>query len=359
MAYPPEIVLPPTFDAHAHLRQGDDLLAIASAFGRQFRGGVIMPNTRPAVATFKDVTRYRTEIITAIGAHSELWMTIQLIQAGTCESLPTTPETILDAGLRGARGAKLYPCARPGNGASVTHSLGGVWNLTLMDDIFAAMEEAEMVLHIHGEKPDQHFMVAETNYLWDIVALMNRFPRLRIVLEHVSSKSGVEFVLGYGECVTGTITAHHLALTWEDWGRVDGSILHPHHYCRPPAKTRDDLAAIRNVALQGHPKFCFGSDAAMHRSKNKVGDKPSPGVATNPMVLPLLVETFAKVDMLHRLPAFVSGNAQSIYGIDLSHRAEVVLRQDSWTVPESIPIGRTGDSYVPYGAGRTFLYRVI
>ena len=195
-----------------------------------------------------------------------------------------TPTVIVEAKKAGIRGVKSYPAG------VTTNSSQGVVDYETFYPVFAEMERQNLVLSLHGECPSGDGVTvhnAEEKFLPILHVLNTRFPRLRIVLEHCTSAAAIEAVKNCGPYVAGTITAHHLFLTSDDWGEETGSV---HNYCKPVAKTPSDREALLRTAASGNPKFFLGTDSAPHPVKAK--HNGAAGVFTQPYASQLVVDAF-------------------------------------------------------------------
>jgi dihydroorotase len=167
---------------------------------------------------------------------------------------------------------------------------------------------------------------AEERFLPRLRNLAAKHPRLKIVLEHVSTAAGVRAVRELGENVAATVTPQHLALTVDDWAGRN------HHYCRPVAKLPSDREAICAAVAEGHPKFFLGSDSAPHPRAAKESAAAPAGVFTSPILLPLLAQRFEELGCLERLEGFACRFGADFYGLE-RNAARVTLRREPWTVP--------------------------
>jgi dihydroorotase len=324
-------------DFHVHLRQGEMLAAVAPLVPG---GGVgrclVMPNTRPPLVGAADVVRYR-EALSAAMPGVDLLFSLYL-------SAGMTPQGLADAAAAGAVAVKCYP-----RGVT-TNSAGGVEDLAGYADVFAAMESLGMVLQFHGEMPssagpDICVMNAEQRFLPELERIHAQFPRLKIVLEHVTSRAAVECVRGLGEQVAATVTVHHLDLTVDDWA------INHHNYCKPPAKTPDDREALREVVCSGDPRFFFGSDSAPHPVAAKQTRGAAAGVFTSPYIMAYLADAFDRFGCLDKLAAFTSTNGCAFYGV-APVEGECTLTREPWKVPDEVA------GVVPFRAGSTLQWRV-
>jgi len=327
------------FDAHLHVRDGEMLSRVALFSAAHFDAGVIMPNLTPPVRTREDACRYRERICSAL--EDELFtphMTIYLTDE-------TTPRIVEEADVAGVVAVKYYPKAKGGHLAT-TNSGHGVLltDLPKFQRVFRAMEERGMVLCLHGEDPDEpDHLRREAAFLPHLESLARAHPRLKIVLEHVSSREGVAMVMSLPN-LAATITAHHLVLTKEDWQSGNH-----HHLCMPVAKTSEDRDVLWKAI--GHPRFFFGSDSAPHDPRTKVGPTPSYGVFSAPVALPLLAMVFHDRGILEVLEAFTSFNGPDWYGLARSD-VSVSLERLPWTVPVEY------NGIVPLWAGQTITWSV-
>jgi len=222
-----------------------------------------------------------------------------------------TPEEIRKAKKAGIVGVKSYP-----RGVT-TNSDGGIESYEMYYPVFEVMEQEGLVLNLHGEVPSDPksntcVLNAEAHFLPHLISLHERFPNLRIVLEHATTRAAVETVKSLGDTVGCTITAHHLDLTVDDWAGQS------FHFCKPVAKYPDDREALQQVIREGHPRFFLGSDSAPHPIESKSTATPSQGCAagvyTSPILLPLTAHLLDSFGALSSLQAFVSDNGRRFYG---------------------------------------------
>ncbi len=323
-------------DWHLHLRQGDILRAVLPFTERDFRRGLVMPNTSPPVVTGEDVERYRAEIHSAKTSDFEPLMTIKITPW-------TTPSIVGASRAAGAIAGKLYP-----EGVTTGADVGGVQDFRALWPVFEAMQEVDMVLCLHGELPSSSVLARERDFLPRLYEIAQAFPRLRIVLEHISTAVAVETVRSLVN-VAATITAHHLALTIDDVLSDRG--LRPHHFCKPVVKLSADRDALIEAATSDSADFFFGSDSAPHPRSQKESSYSPTGVFAAPVALSIVAEVFARAGKLERLEAFTAVRGADFYGVPLNGEMHELARAE-WTIPESY-----GD-LVPLCAGATVTWGV-
>ncbi|KAI0068889.1 dihydroorotase [Artomyces pyxidatus] len=337
-------------DFHVHLRQGK-LSELVTPHVREggFSLAYVMPNLTPPIKSTKDALDYKTRL-ESIDPHVDYLMTLYL-------SPELTPEEIRKAKEAGVVGVKSYP-----RGVT-TNSDGGIESYEAYYHVFEAMEEVDMVLNLHGEVPsdaaaDIHVINSEPHFLPHLIKLHARFPRLRIVLEHATTRAAIETVKSLGSTVACTITAHHLALTVDDWAGQSWN------YCKPVAKYPDDREALREVIREGHPRFFLGSDSAPHPVYNKSTASPSHGCAagiyTSPILLPLTAHLLESFDALDKLEGFVSTFGRSFYGRPVQSEQGaglVTLRRVVRKVTSSYSRGE--DIVSPFWAGRELGWEIV
>jgi len=325
------LTLPLADDFHVHLRQ-DAMLRRVTPLVRA--GGVarcvVMPNTTPPIAGAADALRYR-DALRAVAPEVEFLMTLYLLPS-------LTPEGVKRAAPRGIFGVKCYPRGVTTNAESGTEDFGAY------DAVFAAMEAEGLALLIHGEVPsnaakDICILNAEARFLPELTKLHARFPKLRIVLEHVTTAEAVACIKQLGDSVAATITVHHLDLTVDDWAGRN------HNYCKPVAKYPHDREALRQVVREGHPRFFLGSDSAPHARSAKESACGCAGVFTSALLLPYLADCFDRLGCLDRLPGFTSGLGRAFHGLS-PVEGTITLQKRETVVPAAY-----GD-VVPYRAGQ-------
>ena len=304
-------------DMHLHLRDGEMLENIAKESARTFSGAIIMPNLVPPISTKEEVIAYKERILSAIGDENFTpYMTLFF--------KPSYDKAFLSSVKDEITAIKLYPAG------ITTNSEGGVsgFDVEALRPTLEAMSELNIPLCVHGET-NGFVMDREAEFVSIYEKLATAFPKLKIIMEHITTKESVE-ALDRFDNLYATITLHHLLITLDD---VAGGMLKPHLFCKPIAKRPEDRSALLKVALAAHPKVMFGSDSAPHPKHAKESCGCAAGVFTAPLALQVLAELFERENAsLEQLQAFVSGNAQMIYGIKPPQKT-VILEKKTFKIP--------------------------
>lgn len=329
-----ELILTMPLDMHVHLRDGEMLQTVAPLTSYSFSGALVMPNLVPPVTTLEAVVGYRDRIRAAMESDDfEPYMTL-FYQNYSREFLEQVKDEII--------ALKLYPSG------VTTNSEGGVasFDLEAMRETLQAMSDLGIVLSVHGET-NGFVMDREAEFMSVYEMLAVNFPKLKIVMEHITTAAAVEMLDRYDN-LFATVTVHHLMITLDD---VAGGLLRPHLFCKPIAKRPTDREALLKVALAAHPKVMFGSDSAPHPKHAKESCGCGAGVFTAPIALQLLCEVFEAHGKLDNLQAFVSDNAQRIYALCAEYK-EVTLVKRDFIVPEIY------GTVVPMKAGETLSWSI-
>lgn len=324
-------------DMHLHLREQEMLRAVAPLTAASFAAAVVMPNLLQPVDSLEKVRAYRSAIKRAMSAACgesffTPYMTLFFRNYSREELVFAKPEII---------GVKLYPAG------ITTQSEAGVRDFDAIAATVALLEELEIPLLVHGESRG-FVMDREAEFLQVCADLIRNFPRLRLVMEHISTAAALEFLEKY-EQVAATVTLHHLMLTLDD---VAGGLLQPHLFCKPIAKTPRDRDALRQAVLARHPRLIFGSDSAPHPRHAKECCGCAAGVFSAPVALPMLAQIFDQAGRLDALQAFVRDNALHFYGITPPDKT-VHLERKPWRVPESYGTVR------PFLAGEVLEWQLV
>jgi dihydroorotase len=342
---PDSITITRPDDWHAHFRDGDAMASVVAATARQFARAIVMPNLKPPVVDVKKAKAYRSRILAALPkrARFEPLMTLYLTDN-------TPAGEIAKAKASGfVKAVKYYPAG------ATTNSASGVTDLRKCDAVLEAMQAEGLPLLVHGEvtDPDIDVFDRETVFLERTLApLVKRFPRLKVVLEHITTHEAAAFVERASEYVGATITAHHLLL---NRNAIFAAGLNPHHYCLPVLKREPHRRALLKAATSGNARFFLGTDSAPHARAAKESCCGSAGVYTAHAALELYAEAFDSAGALDRLEAFASFNGADFYGLP-RNTTKVKLERKAWKVPPAYAFG--GEEVVPLRAGQSVAWRL-
>lgn len=308
-----------------------------------------MPNTLPPITDAESLIAYRKQILAAAKRVDDSFQPLMTFKIMPVNA--TDAETLVSAlKVAGAIAGKLYP-----QGVT-TNSGDGVRNIGDLFPVFAAMEHYGLVFCVHGEDPDTFCLDREEAFLPKLESVVKAFPKLKIVLEHVSTKAAVDWVKSMPDRVAATMTIHHLLFTLDD---MLGGHLNPHLFCKPLIKTPRDRDALAAAALSGSPKFFFGSDSAPHTKVSKECDCGAAGVYSMTVSLPLLASFFENAGKLDVFENFVSKFGADFYGLPLNDQF-VELSKENWKVPKVVHTGEVGveGGVVPLAAGTEINWRI-
>jgi dihydroorotase len=332
-------------DWHAHFRDGEAMASVVGATARQFARAIVMPNLRPPVVDVKKAKAYRDRILAVLpkGAAFEPLMTLYL----TDETTGAEIEKAKASGF--VKAVKYYPAG------ATTNSASGVTDIRKCDAALEAMQAAGLPLLVHGEVTDAEVDVfdRETVFLERTLApLVKRFPRLKIVVEHITTHEAAAFVERASELVGATITAHHLLM---NRNAIFTGGINPHHYCLPVLKREPHRRALLKAATSGNAKFFLGTDSAPHSKHAKESACGSAGVYTAHAALELYAEAFESANALDKLEGFASHHGADFYGLP-RNAGKARLEKRAWKVPAAYPFGE--ESVVPMRAGQSISWRL-
>lgn len=333
-------------DWHLHLRDGAALRAVLPDSARRFARAIVMPNLKPPVRTVAEAAAYRARILASLPAGMRFTplMTLYL----TDQTTPAEIEAASRSGL--VQAVKYYPAG------ATTHSDAGVTRVERVYPAIEAMQEAGLPLLVHGEVTDAEVDVFDREAVFIdrvLVPLLARFPRLKLVLEHITTREGVEFVRSQPDHVGATITAHHLLYNRN--AMFKGGI-RPHYYCLPVLKREIHRQALIEAATSGNPKFFLGSDSAPHGQSAKECACGCAGIYTAHAGIELYAEAFEAAGALDRLEAFASFHGADFYGLPRNEE-RITLVKAPWEVPPTLDFG-DGQLLVPLRAGETVAWRL-
>ncbi|RKZ12864.1 dihydroorotase [bacterium] len=341
-----ELTLATPFDAHVHLRDGVALETVVPHVARDFGRALVMPNLKPPVTTVDEALAYRQRIVEHQLPDQDCQWLMSLYLTDN-----TSPAEVERAAAEDAVVAlKLYPAG------ATTNSDHGVTDYARIDQTLAAMAENDLLLLVHGEStgPTVDIFDREARFLDDVLAkILIRHPALKVVLEHVTTAEGVNFVEQGGDRVAGTITPQHLLYNRNDL-LVGG--LHPHLYCLPVLKRERHRQALLAAATGGSPRFFLGTDSAPHPREAKECADGCAGCYSSPLALALYAEAFETAGALDRLEGFASHFGTDFYGLQRTS-STITLKKSSTPVSDSYAFG--DDSVVPLRAGGEVGWRVL
>ncbi len=332
-------------DWHLHLRDGAMLEAVVRHTTRCFRRAIVMPNLKPALNRVEAVLRYRERILAATPPESrfEPMMTLYLTDDMPLDEI----DLAVASGV--IHGAKLYPAG------ATTHSDQGVSSIERIWPLLERMERCDLPLLVHGEVTgdvdpfDREARFVETT----LARICDRFPSLRVVLEHVTTREGVDFVYGARDGVAATVTAHHLLY---NRSALFAGGIRPHYFCLPILKREQHRQALLTAVSSGSKRFFLGTDSAPHAVDAKESGCGCAGIYTAHAAIELYAEAFDAIGALDRLESFASRNGPLFYRLE-PNRETITLERKAWQVPESYRLS-SGESLVPLRAGERVGWRL-
>lgn len=332
-------------DWHLHLRDGATMAAVVRHTAARFGRAIVMPNLKPPVTTTALALAYRARILAALPPDCSFQPLMTLYLTDN-----TAPDEITRAAASGAvHAVKYYPAG------ATTNSDSGVTSMERVYAVLARLEEVDLPFLVHGEVTDRGVDVfdREAAFIDRVLAdIVRRFPKLRIVFEHVTTKDAVEFVRGAGKRIAATITPQHLLLNRN--ALFEGGI-RPHHYCLPVLKREVHRQALVAAATSGDARFFLGTDSAPHAQHTKEAACGCAGIYSAHAGIELYAEAFEQAGHLDRLEAFASFNGPDFYGLPRNQGA-ITLVKEPWAPPPSYPFG--ADALVPFRAGETIAWRL-
>ncbi|HEY7776363.1 MAG TPA: dihydroorotase [Kineobactrum sp.] len=342
-----ELTLTRPDDWHVHLRDGAALANTCADMARYFGRAIVMPNLTPPVTTVAAATAYRDRIVAAMAGlprQFEPLMTLYLTdQTDAAEIRRAAASEYVHA-------VKLYPAG------ATTNSDAGVANLENLFPTLEAMEKADLPLLVHGEVTDRAVDIFDREKVFIdryLAPIVQRFPGLRVVLEHITTADAVDFVSTTPATVAATITAHHLLLNRNDM-LVGG--IRPHYYCLPILKRNSHQQALIRAACSGSPKFFLGTDSAPHSTESKENACGCAGCYTAHAAIELYAEVFEDAGALPALEGFAAHFGPDFYRLP-RNTDTITLRKNSWQIPVSQAMG---DSHMtPLRAGEHVHWQVV
>lgn len=333
-------------DWHLHLRDGHALSETVSASARAFGRAIVMPNLVPPVTDADQAGQYKARILAEAPAGSAFQPLMTLYLTDN-----TSRQTILDAHARGdVVACKLYPAG------ATTNSDSGVTELENIDEALSAMAECGLPLLVHGEVTDADIDIFDREKVFidrHLVRLVERYPTLKIVMEHITTEDAVRFISAGGDNLAATITAHHLLYN-RNHMLVGG--IRPHYYCLPILKRNRHQQALLEAATSGNRRFFLGTDSAPHAVGAKESACGCAGCYTSPAAIELYAEAFEMMAALDKLEAFASFHGPDFYGLP-RNRDTITLVKESWTLPETLVFGE--QQVKPLRAGESIAWQLV
>ncbi|WP_298623313.1 dihydroorotase [uncultured Legionella sp.] len=330
-------------DWHVHLRDEDQLHHTVSATAQHFARALVMPNLKPALTTLSLMQYYRNRIIAAIPEGSSFipYMTFYLNESVTADELEK------GAADPFVLGGKLYPAG------ATTNSEAGAKSLTALYPLFETMQKNNLVLQIHGEVTHSDIFEREALFIEEYLQpIVSNFPKLRIVLEHISTQAAVEFVTQAPETVAATITPHHLLYNRNHM--LAGGI-RPHFYCLPILKHERDQLALQRAISSGNPKFFAGTDSAPHALATKENACGCAGIYSAPFAVALYAQIFDELGQLGKLNQFLSHFGAEYYQLPIN-KEHIELIKTPQNIPKELPLGQ--HKVIPIAAGETLTWSI-
>lgn len=330
-------------DMHLHLRDGSGLHDVLADSARQFARAIIMPNLDPPIVSTQQALAYRQRIVENLPEHIrqgngfEPLMTLYLTEAMTTEVIHAASQSPY------IHAVKYYPAG------ATTNAMHGVANIEQVYPLLAVMSECDMPLLVHGEVTDPEIDVfdREKVFIERILSkLMQEFPQLRIVFEHITTKDAVDFVNSASDKLAATITPQHILMNRNE---LFSGGLRPHHYCLPVLKSEVHRQAVFEAAISGNKKFFLGTDSAPHAQEKKESACGCAGIYSACCAIELYAEVFHNAGCLDRLEGFASCYGADFYGL-AKNTGVLTLVQKSWQIPKSRSFGDA--VVIPFYAGQ-------
>ncbi|KAL9027780.1 MAG: hypothetical protein Q9196_003743 [Gyalolechia fulgens] len=311
----------------------------------------VMPNTQPPITHLSQAIPYH-QALSRIAPDVQFLMSLYLHPTINADTIATA------AASKIIYGVKLYPAG------VTTNSQDGVLDIEQYYPVFEAMQTHDLVLNLHGETPGISALTAEAEFIPQLRKIHDTFPRLRIVLEHVTTREGIEAVRKCGPTVKATITAHHLWVTTVD---AEEDVF---SFCKPVAKTHEDRITLLRAAVDGSSKFFFGSDSAPHPAQLKKQSGGAAGCFTQGWCTALVIgalehalrQGWISKDHVTReaLEGFLSKYGRAFYKIaDLNDQASseprIRLTRRGETIPKSIKSSDGQIEVVPFRSGQEIM----
>jgi len=334
-------------DWHLHLRDGAMLRAVLPETSRDFARAIIMPNLVPPVVTSADAVAYRDRIMDALpqGADFKPLMTLYLTE----DTDPADVRAAAQSGLITA--IKLYPAG------ATTNSASGVSNFDKVRPVLETMAEIGLPLCFHGEVTDPTVDIFDREAVFletKLDPIRRATPGLKVTLEHITTKDGIDYVAGASGEIAGTITTHHLMI---NRNHLLAGGIRPHYYCLPVVKRATHQEALRKAATSGNPRFFLGTDSAPHLDGAKESACGCAGCFTATNTMACLAHVFEEENALDKLEAFTSLNGPAHYGLP-ANDATLTLTKGDTPTPYPSHIDTPDGRVTVFDPGHPLMWRV-
>jgi len=332
-------------DWHLHVRDGDVLRNVVPHTARCFARAIIMPNLKPPVTTVQQALAYRDRILASLPKSSSFnpLMTLYL----TDNTRPAEIRTAVESPH--VHAVKYYPAG------ATTNADFGVTDISHTYAVLEVMEELGLPLLIHGEVTDPAVDVFDREAVFIetvLIPLLQRYPKLRVVLEHITTQQAVAFIHATQDNIAATITAHHLLMNRN--AMFQGGI-RPHHYCLPVLKRELHRQALVKAATSGNPKFFLGTDSAPHAQSAKESACGCAGMYTAYAAMELYAEAFEHAGALDKLEGFSSFFGADFYGLP-RNKDTITLSKQEWTIPQTLAFA--DETLIPLRAGESVSWKL-
>jgi len=333
-------------DWHLHVRDGEALNYTVPFTARQFSRAIIMPNLTPPCITTEQTLAYRERIIAASPTQYNFQPLMTLYLTDN-----TSADEIKLARLSGhVVAVKLYPAG------ATTNSDAGVTDINKCDKALQALQENNMLLLVHGEVTDPAVDVFDREKVFIdqvLIPTRKKFPQLKIVFEHITTKDAVDYVLEQDQHTAATITPQHLLY---NRNAIFKGGIRPHYYCLPVLKREEHRLALNAAAISGNPKFFLGTDSAPHAQNQKESACGCAGIFSAPLAIELYARAFDENKALDKLEGFASFFGADFYAMERNTQT-ITLQKKDWTVPDSYPF--LDGKITPLHAGETESWQLV
>jgi len=331
-------------DWHLHLRDGEMMQLVAPMTAKQFGRAIVMPNLRPPITTADQALKYRESILKATFDSEFLpLMTLYLTDNTEVEEIDKAKASSF------IKAVKYYPAG------ATTNSDSGVTRIDNVYPVLERMQDLAIPLLLHGEVTDEHVDVFDREAVFIdriLIPLRQKFPELKMVLEHITTQQGVDYVLSQDKNLGATITPQHLLL---NRNAIFKGGINPHHYCLPILKREIHREALVKAATSGDPRFFLGTDSAPHTQINKESACGCAGIFSAHAAIEFYALAFERAGALHQLEAFASFHGADFYGFS-RHSKTITIKKEPWTIPSEINIGKA--KIIPFMAGEELSWKI-